>query len=93
MKTDAFANLWDPPEKWAIIKDCGEWPCTAPLNLLYRFENSQFIGTKPSFASDSFQIISNNTGFSPHVEGCTPMKKWNAYVCENEDLGVLLFES
>jgi hypothetical protein len=31
---DAIAYLDDPQPGWANIKDCGEFPCTAPSNVL-----------------------------------------------------------
>jgi len=31
---DAIAYLDDPDPGWANIKDCGEFPCTAPSNVL-----------------------------------------------------------
>lgn len=52
---DAFAYLMPPPAGWANIKDCGEFPCTAPLNALLTFENTQFFGSpKPSWATKDF---------------------------------------
>lgn len=41
---DAIAYFFEPPQKWAIIKDCGEFPCTGPLNTLFSFKNNTFIG-------------------------------------------------
>jgi hypothetical protein len=34
---DAFSWLMPPNPGWANIKDCGEFPCTAPLNALLTF--------------------------------------------------------
>jgi len=44
VESDALGYLFDPPKKWAIIKDCGEWPCTGPHNTLYSFVNTTFVG-------------------------------------------------
>jgi hypothetical protein len=58
----------DPNEKWANMADCGEFPCTAPLNALLKFEGNTFTGDNiPDFAANEFQIIANNSGFSPYV--------------------------
>jgi hypothetical protein len=90
---DAMAYIMEPPAKWANIKDCGAFPCTAPLNVLFTFENTKFEGSKPRWATSDFQIIANNTGFAPYVDSCEPSVDMNAYVCQADKLGVLLFES
>lgn len=93
-----MANLFDPPQKWANIADCGNWPCTAPKNALFKFTNTQFSGqitqipNGPELGGD-FQIIANNSGFAPYAQGCTAVPTWNSYICQNNELGVLLFES
>lgn len=51
----ALAYFTDPPQAWAIIKDCGEWPCSGPLNVLYNFKNSVWQGTvKPQLTFSDF---------------------------------------
>jgi hypothetical protein len=37
VKQDALIFIYDPPAEWANIDDCGQWPCTAPSNLVYTF--------------------------------------------------------
>jgi hypothetical protein len=93
VEEDAMASFLTPPEGWAIIKDCGEFPCTAPLNVLFNLKNSVFQGTQPSFAAADFQLIANNSGFAPHIKECTPHPKMNAYSCRKESLSILRFES
>ena len=85
--------IYDPPEKWANLDDCGNFPCTAPMNTLASFQGSVFYGSKARWATDDFQIIANNTGISPFIEGCKGYEWMNVYVCEAEKLGILLFES
>jgi hypothetical protein len=51
---DAMAYFWDPPSGWAVISDCGEWPCTGPYNTLYSFKNSTFVGNSPSYGAQDF---------------------------------------
>lgn len=70
VEEDAMGYIYDPPQKWAIIKDCGAWPCTGPQNAMFWFKDSTFSGIRPSFVARHFQIISNNEGFSPHVPTC-----------------------
>jgi len=38
-------------------------------------------------------VISNNEGFSPYIPNCNEYSDMNAYVCENSDIGLLMFES
>ncbi len=35
-----FMYLMDPPESWATIEDCGDFPCTGPKNVLLSFEGT-----------------------------------------------------
>lgn len=37
VEEDAMGYIYDPPKKWAIIKDCGSWPCTGPQNAMFTF--------------------------------------------------------
>jgi len=90
---DALSYIMDPNPGWANVKDCGNFPCTAPLNVLFTFTDSIFEGSRPRWATPDFQIIANNSGFAPYIESCEPSEDMNAYVCEEEKLGVLLFES
>jgi len=90
---DAFAYIDEPSPGWAAVDDCGEFPCTAPLNILFQFFDTEFEGSIPSWAKDEFQIIANNSGFAPYIDNCEAHEAMNGYVCENDTLGVLLFES
>ena len=51
---DAFGYFFDPPTGWANVKDCGNFPCTAPWNVLLTFKGSKFSGRSPSFAKSEF---------------------------------------
>jgi len=53
----AFAYIFDPPESWANISDCGEWPCTAPSNAVFTFDNVQYSGITPSKTYSTFQVV------------------------------------
>ena len=39
---DALAFIEKPPAGWAVIDDCGEWPCTAPENVVLTFEGTTY---------------------------------------------------
>lgn len=42
---DALAYLFSPLQEWANLDDCGDFPCSAPLNALLNFENTVYAGT------------------------------------------------
>jgi hypothetical protein len=41
---NTYAFIMDPNPEWADITDCGEFPCTAPYNVIFRFKNSSWVG-------------------------------------------------
>ena len=44
----AMAWIQDPPAGWANPSDCIEWPCTAPENVVLKYEGAVFSGfTRP----------------------------------------------
>jgi hypothetical protein len=91
---DAVAYLTDPPEAWGNVKDCGlGFPCTAPKNVLFSFQNSIWQGTSPSSTPSNFQVIHNNTGFAPYIDSCVPQASWNGYLCQRPSLSILKFEN
>jgi len=89
----AIAYFSSPPAGWAVISDCGEFPCTAPLNVLYMFKGTTWTGIRPTGTRSSFQLIANNSGFAPYIKGCTANTDMNGYWCQADKLGILLFES
>jgi len=91
----ALAYLFDPPAKWAKVDDCGQFPCTAPENVIINFADTKYKGDLMShYLFPDFQLISNNPGAADSFEDCDLESDWNAYYCKaNEDLGILLFES
>jgi len=91
---DSLAYFFDPPAKWAVIADCGEFPCTGPKNTFWTFARTKFEGeTKPKIATPDFSIIPDVVGYTDKFENCKQEKGWNGYICENKNLGILLFES
>lgn len=73
----AFVNFNQPSSKWAVIDDCGEWPCTAPENIVLRFEDSDFSGTTP-VNTDSDGTITYALGEDPYYN-CDYKEDWNAW--------------
>lgn len=99
INTDQNFLAWavDPQPGWANIGDCGNYPCTAPKNILWKFKNNHWSGadtkyTNPPLGSD-FQVIHNNTEFAPHISNCNAVEDWNGYSCQKPHLGQLVFES
>jgi len=54
VENDAFASMMSPLEEWATIIDCGNFPCTAPNNILYYFKWATWTGTRPSTTAKNF---------------------------------------
>jgi hypothetical protein len=52
--SDSFGYFFDPKPKWANVKDCGNFPCTAPWNVLLTFKGTTWSGRSPSFAKSTF---------------------------------------
>ena len=51
---DAVIYIFNPPQGWAVIDDCGEWPCTAPSNVIYNFKDAVFEVTDGTTALPTF---------------------------------------
>jgi len=47
----ALGYFFEPPKGWAIIKDCGAWPCTAPKNTIFSLQRTSFEQGRPSFGT------------------------------------------
>jgi hypothetical protein len=90
---DAFGFFADPNPKWANVKDCGNFPCTAPWNVLLTFKDTKWTGRTPSFAKSTFQLIADNPAFAPYVPDCEKLEINNMWMCEQSKLSMLLFES
>ena len=52
-----FAFLSKPPKKWANVKDCGNFPCTAPSNWVIAFTNTKYDGVTPSATPKDFALV------------------------------------
>jgi hypothetical protein len=42
---DAYAYFFVPPNEWATVDDCGQFPCTGPNNVLIKFTGATFGGS------------------------------------------------
>lgn len=88
----AYAKFDEPKEEWAKIDDCGEWPCTAPENIVIRYEGSKYSGTSISNTMAD-GTVTYALGDDPFYGNCDYNSAWNAWQCADRDIGVLLFES
>ena len=97
------AGFWieEPDPDWASEipaespDNCGNWPCTAPINVVLKFKKFSVDDS----AEFSYQIISNNPFAAPSFDGCfdSMLADWNAYECIQVDGGeamqsVLIFD-
>ena len=85
----------DSPQSWANLSDCGQWPCTAPENIVLSFTSTKWDGITMPGADSAFQLVGAG---GPNVAGkynnCeSKMKHWNGYYCNNRNIGLLMFES
>ena len=75
---------------------CGNFVCTGLLNVLVDFRETKYSGIPAPFGmKKDFQVTANNTisVSAEVVPNCKKENDWNAYLCRNDDLGILLFES
>lgn len=95
VENKGMVYMWDPNPKWANKKDCGEFPCTAPKNTVYSFKGTKVEGpAKPTLNGlADFQIVPDVKGYTSKFPTCKLVSDWNAYQCNTEGLGILLFES
>jgi hypothetical protein len=54
VEESSFGYFFDPKPNWANVKDCGDFPCTAPWNVLLSFKGSKFTGARPSTTYSDF---------------------------------------
>ena len=53
VKPNAMAFIRSPPEAWANLKDCVEFTCTAPWNILFDFKDTKYnIGSLTNYGKN-----------------------------------------
>jgi hypothetical protein len=90
---DAVAYIYDPPAGWATIDDCGQWPCTGPENIVIKFTGTTYAGEEQPFDYPDWQIAGDFYNTTTSWDGCEKQDQWGAWLCENEKINILLFES
>ena len=89
-----FAFLDKPDPKWANVKDCGNFPCTAPNNLIFSFSGTTYEGTvSPSTAVEDFTIVPDEETVAGTYPNCERKEVQQAYVCQMDNIGMMMFES
>lgn len=94
--SDFMTYFFEPPQKWANLADCGDFPCTGPKNTIFSFVNTKWTGTVPANALENFSLIPNIKEFGEYsgsFPDCTLVEGMNGYRCTNNDLGILVWES
>jgi len=93
-ESDALTYFFNPPQSWANLADCGDFPCTGPKNTIFSFTNIKWTGGKQGAnALKDFSLIPDIKTYSDKFPDCTKFEKINGYQCTNNDLGILIWES
>jgi rubredoxin len=58
--SDLITEFFDPPQKWANLADCGDYPCTGPKNTIFSFVNTKWTNPVGSLDKEDFTLI-------PHI--------------------------
>lgn len=88
-----YAWLEKPNPAWANIKDCGNFPCTAPNNWVLAFTGSRFYGVTPSNTAADFVLVPDDETVGGTYSPCQHKPDQQAYVCQMRNIGLLMFES
>lgn len=86
--------FFEPPQKWANLADCGDYPCTGPKNTLFSFKNIKGLSWKDLDGDlPDFTLIPWVKGYTDNFPDCTKVDSINGHRCTNNDLGILVWES
>jgi len=89
-----WAFLKKPNKGWANVKDCGNFPCTAPNNYIMTFSGTTYTGTtKPTSTPADFVIVPDDKTVGGTYPSCTHFEDQQIYVCEINNVGMLQFEN
>jgi len=104
-KSDAITFFFNPPEGWGNLNDCGlecdlegvcvPFPCTGPKNTIFSFKNIKWTNgseNEPNALKD-FSLIPHIATYTDQFPDCTKYDKINGHICQNNDLGILVWES
>lgn len=88
---DAVINIVPLPLTFIQISECGNFPCTGNKNIVIQYKDLEPNTTPiPTDSGTISSAISQRIypGFNCNLNGV-----WNAWICSNEDIGQVLFES
>ena len=90
-------HMSSPSPGWANPDDCGPFTCTGLYNTIAKFDRTSYTGSPNALGlPTTFQVIPDNkeSVSSQVIPFCSEMKKeWNGFICENDNLGILLIDS
>ena len=84
--TENLVWIEKPNPAWAAVdpttdpKNCGNWPCTAPENIVLKFESTTYEGSGYTGEAE-FQITSGYEGVASAFDTCEHRNDWQAYHC------------
>lgn len=90
---EGMGFLEKPNPAWANIKDCANFPCTAPNNLILTFTNTKFAGVQPSAAAPAFTVVPDDETIGGTYSPCKHMPAMQVYICQVRNIGMLMMES
>jgi hypothetical protein len=103
METSTFDNfnflslgyLDAPNPDWAIISECGNFPCTGPTQIAVHFNGNTGLTDTSGATADNFTMLGKNGAFLfMKDKECTLLNEWNGIYCkDSSDIAVLMFES
>lgn len=88
--------FFEPPESWANLADCGDYPCTGPKNTIFAFSNIKWTGTPGETQANAltdFSLIPTIKSYTENFPDCQKMDSINGHICTNNDIGILVWES
>ena len=88
-----FAFLEKPNPGWANVKDCGNFPCTAPNNAIFSFADTTYKGITPTSTPSAFVIVPDDETVGGTYGNCVHRPEQQAYICEADNIGLMMFEN
>jgi hypothetical protein len=96
-REENIIHMSSPSPGWANPDDCGPFTCTGLYNTIAKFERTSYTGSPNALGLPTrFQVIPDNkeSVSSQVIPRCEDKRAvWNGYICENQNLGVLLVDS
>lgn len=88
-----FAFLEKPAPGWANVKDCGNFPCTAPNNIILSFADTTYKGLTPTSTPSEFVIVPDDETVGGTYGNCVRREEQQSYICEADNIGMMMFEN